>query len=156
MEVPRPSRTCFVSRRDFHTQEPFFSVLTEEEGLFVRKDIAAEHWIGPPDEFIGWWKSTAKHVTDNTSPQVPGETLQGLFERLTVQSDESDTLYILTLLLLRRRLLRYEKEVTDGQGNRFLEVYAVQTNMMYQIPVAMPGQERLEAIQQQLAVLKNV
>ena len=155
MEVPRPSRTCSVSHRDFRPNEPFFSVLTSENGLFVREDIATEHWLGPPEEFFGWWKSTVKHVADNTTQQVSGETLQGLFEHLTAQPGEADTLYILTLLLLRRKLLRYEKESTDEQGNRLLEVYALHTDMTYQVPVAMPDHERLETIQQQLAALTN-
>jgi len=155
MEVPRPSRTCSVSRRDFRPNEPFFSVLTGEVGLFVRQDIAAEHWSGPPDEFAGWWKSTVKHVADGVSQRVSGETLQGLFEHLTAVQGEADTLYILTLLLLRRKLLRYEKEITDSEGNRWLEVYALHTDMTYQVPVAMPGQERLEAIQGQLTGLPN-
>ena len=156
MEIPRPSRTCSVSQRDFRPNEPFFSVLLGENGLFVRKDITPEHWSGPPDECFGWWKSTVKHVADNSSQQVSSETLQSLFERLSVQPSEADTLYILTLLLLRRKLLRYEKESADEQGNKLLEVYAVHTDMTYQIPVEMLGQERLEAIQQQLSALTNV
>jgi hypothetical protein len=156
VEIPRPSRTCSVSHRDFRPNEPFFSVLTDTNGSFVRKDIAAEHWTGPPEGFFGWWKSTAKFVADGVSQPVSGETLQNLFEQLTAQPGEADTLYVLTLLLLRRKLLRYEKEIADEQGDRLLEVYSLHTDMTYQIPVAMPGHERLEAIQQQLAVLTDV
>ena len=130
-------------------------MLIGEDSLFVRKDIASEHWTGPPDECFGWWKSTVKHIAENTSQQVSGETLQGLFERLATQNEEPDTLYILTLLLLRRKLLRYEKEITDEQGNRLLEVYSLHTSTTYHIPVEMPGYERLEIIQQQLATLTN-
>jgi len=155
VEIPRPSRTCSVSRRDFRPNESFFSVLTGENGLFIRKDIAAEHWSRPPEEFVAWWKSTVKHVADNTPQQVSGETLQSLFERLTAQTDEADTLYILTLLLLRRKLLRYEKEIADEQGNRLLEVSALHTDLTYQVPIAMPDHDRLDAIQQQLATLAN-
>ena len=156
MEIPRPSRICSVSRRDFRPNEPFFSVLTGEDGSFVRQDVAAEHWAGPPQEFFGWWKSTAKHVVNNTSQQVTSETLQSLFERLATQPGGDmlygeDTLYVLTLLLLRRKLLRYEKETVDEQGNKLIEVYLLQTDMTYQVPVAMPNHERLEVIQQQLA-----
>jgi hypothetical protein len=157
VEVPRPSRTCSVSHRDFRPNEPFFSVLTGESGLFVRKDIASEHWTGPPEEFVGWWKSTVKHVADNATQQVSGETLQSLFEQLaTTQSGEADTLYVLTLLLLRRKLLRHEKEITAEQGNRLLEVSGIHTGITYHIPVAMPSHDRLEAIQQQLATLTNI
>jgi len=140
-------------------------VLTGENSLFVREDIAAEHWIGPPEEFVGWWRSTVKHIADNAPQPVSGETLQSLFEQLVerltveqctaVQSVETDTLYMLTLLLLRRKLLRYEKEITDEQGSRLLEVSGIHTGITYHIPVAMPSQERLEAIQQQLAALTN-
>ena len=130
-------------------------MLSGENGHFRRKDIAAEHWTEPPGEIIGWWKSTVKHVAGNASQQVSGETFQELFERLVAEPSEMDTLYILTLLLLRRKLLRYEKEITDEQGNRLLEVYALHSDTTHQIPVAMPGQERLEAIQQQLATLNG-
>ena len=156
VEVPRPSRTCSISRRDFRPDEPFFSVLTGENNLFVRKDIAIEHWTGPPENFYGWWKSTVKHVAEQGAQrQVSGETLQGFFEQLIVQSNEPDTLYILTLLMLRRKLLRYEKEIIDEQGNKLLEVYSFHTNLTYQVPTAMPGQKRLEAIQQQLEMLSE-
>jgi len=156
MEVSRPARTCSVSKRDFAPHEPFFSVLTGDHSLFVRKDIAAEHWSGPPEEFFGWWKSTAKHITDDSSQrQVSGETLQSLFERLTAQPGEADMLYVLTLLMLRRKLLRYEKEIVDEQGNRVVEVYSLHTHQTYQVPTAMSNHERLEVIQQQLAALSN-
>ena len=156
MEIPRPSRICSISQRDFRPHEPFFSVLTEENGLYVRTDIAAEYWMGPPEEFFGWWKSTVKHVADNISPQISGEDLQSFFERLVALPGEADTLYILTLLLLRRKLLRYEKEIVDEEGNRILEVYMPHTDRTYPIPVAMPGQKRLEYIQQQIAALTSV
>ena len=156
IEVPRPSRTCSLSRREFHPNEPFFSVLTGEHESFVRVDIATEHWTGPPQECFGWWKSTVKHVAESTTQQVSGETLQSLFERLSELPDEADMLYILTLLLLRRKLLRYEKEIADEHGNRVLEVYAFHTDATYQVPVAMPDHDRLEKIQQQLATLATV
>jgi len=152
MEVPRPSRTCSVSHREFQPNEVFFSVLTGENDQFVRRDISAEHWSGPPQESYGWWKSTVKHVVENASQQVSGETLQSLFERLSAQPGDTDMLYILTLLLLRRKLLRYEKEIADEQGNKLLEVYAHHTGATYQIPVAMPNHERLEEIQRQLVL----
>lgn len=156
MEIPHPSRTCSVSRREFHPNESFFSVLTEEHEFYVRTDIAVEHWTGPPQECFGWWKSTVKHVAESTTQQVSNEILQSLFEKLFELPGEADTLYILTLLLLRRKLLRYEKEITDEQGNRVLEIYALHTDTTYQISVAMPSHERLEAIQQQLTALTTV
>lgn len=155
MEIPQPSRTCSISRRDFRPNESFFSVLMEKNGSFIRKDISVEHWSEPTEKFFGWWQSTAKHVADQTSQHVSGETLLNLFERFVAMPCEADTLYILTLLLLRRKLLRYEQEITDEQGNRLLEVHAFHTEMTYRILVAMPGRERLEVIQEQLAVLTN-
>jgi len=156
VEIPRPARTCSVSQRDFTLNEPFFSVLTGDHSLFVRKDIAAEHWGGPPEEFFGWWKSTAKHISSTIpSQQVSGETLQSLFERLTSQPGDADMVYILTLLMLRRKLLRYEKESVDEQGNKWIEVYSLHLHQTYHVLTAMPDHERLEVIQQQLAALTN-
>ena len=156
MEIPRPSRTCSVSHRDFQPNEPFFSVLTQDAQAFIRKDMIAEHWSGPPQECVGWWQSTVKHVSEHDSQQAAGETLSALFERFVAQPEEADTLYILTLLLLRRKLLRYEKETVDGQGNKWLEVYALQMDMTYQVPVSMPSHERLEEIQQRITTLTNI
>ncbi len=58
----------------------------------------------------------------------------------------------LTLLMIRRRLLRYEKE-EERDGQKFLVVYAVKENATYEIPTAMPDRERLAEVQEELSRL---
>ena len=154
VEVPRPSRTCSVSRRELRPNELFYSVVSGDCERYIRKDIAADHWTAPPKDCVGWWKSTVKHIRESDVPE-DAETPQSLFARLLTQPGEPDTLYIVTLLLLRRKQLRYERELTDEQGNRLLEVYSPETNTLYQIPIALPDQDRLEEIQCQLSALKK-
>ncbi|MDR0520926.1 MAG: hypothetical protein LBH00_03625 [Planctomycetaceae bacterium] len=153
MDIPRPSRCCSVSHREFLPGETFFSVLTEDGGQFFRQDIAAEHWRQPSQPVFGWWKTAAKQAAaDLPSKQTSNELLFRHFEQLVRQQNEADAemLYVLTLLLLRRKWLRYEKETDGGGGNKQIEVYSPQTNLSYQIPAAMPNHDRLEFIQQQL------
>lgn len=159
MEVPRPSKTCSVSGRELLPGDVFFSILLEENGVMKRSDIGVEHWSAPPsdgpfpDDWIGWWKTRLPEVGEKKFKLAPNDILLTLFEQLRANSEQQDMLYVLTLLLIRRRLLRYEREDENEEGNKILVVYAIKENATYEIPVAMPDRQRLEEVQEKLAQL---
>ncbi|MDR0869296.1 MAG: hypothetical protein LBN39_00740, partial [Planctomycetaceae bacterium] len=68
MDVPKPSKYCSVSQREFQLGEPFFSVLIEENRVWRRTDCAAGHWNPPlatlPENWYGWWQTKQPPVTE--------------------------------------------------------------------------------------------
>ena len=147
MDVPKPSKTCAATRRELKPGEAFFSVLFEEAGAVRRLDYAAENWTGPPPNAAGWWISTVPVVNEKKIKLAPNEILLELFEQL---ANQPDVRYVLALLLIRRRLFRYEREEEAETGEKMLIVYSLKQNVIYEIPVAMPNAARLKEVQDYL------
>jgi hypothetical protein len=153
LEIPRSSRICSATHRELQPGEVFFSVLLEEKDGVKRLDFAAESWLGPPSEFLGWWKTRVPDSNDKKIRIAPNDILLNLFEQLSSQPENADMRYVLALLLIRRRQFRYEREEEDEKGQKKLVVYAIKENVTYEIPVAMPDEQRLEEVRKQLSLL---
>ncbi|MDR1484921.1 MAG: hypothetical protein LBT09_08880 [Planctomycetaceae bacterium] len=153
MEVPKAARNCCLSGRELLSGEVFFSILVEEDDGFVRRDFASENWKGPPEKFVGWWKSVVQNINEKKIKLAPNDVLLDLFDQICTSSSQADLLYVLSLLLIRRRLFRYDREEQDENGQKKMFVYAIKENNSFEIPVAMPDWKRLEEIQNQLAEL---
>ena len=155
MDIPKASKTCSVSRRELKPGEAFFSVLIEEnDGETKRLDIAAEHWTGPPQHCVGWWRTSNPETSDKKIKLAPNDILLDLFEQFSADLTKPEMRYVLALLLIRRRLFRYEREEeTDETGEKTLVVYSIKQNMNYEIPVVHLTSGQLEDVQTQLASL---
>ncbi len=158
MDIPKPTRLCCVSERELMPGEDFYSMLTEEENVLHRSDYAPEHWPSitesSTENLLGWWKTRLPVVADKKTRLAPNEILLNLFAEWRLQPENADMLYVLTLLLIRRRLFRYEREIANGEdGQKILIVYALKENTEFEVVVAMPNPERLREIQEQLSQL---
>jgi hypothetical protein len=153
MEVPKAARNCCLSGRELLSGETFFSILVEEDDVYVRRDFASENWQGAPEKYVGWWKTKVQNISDKKAKLAPNEVMLNLFEQIRTNSGQADLLYVLSLLLIRRRLFKYDREEQDENGQKKMIVYAIKENNSFEIPVAMPDLSRLEEIQSQLADL---
>lgn len=147
-----------MSGRELQPGDVFFSALVEEKNALLRLDFAVENWTVPigdqlPENWVGWWKTQIPVVQEKKAKLAPNDILFNLFEELRTKPDQSDVLYVLTLLLIRRRLLRYEREEEIRSGQKAIIVYGLRDNAIYEIPMAIPDRQRLEEVQQQLAQL---
>src|SRR3954447_12544560 len=106
-EVQKTTRVCASTGREIAAGETFYSVLVREGVEVRRQDIAADAWTGPPADAVGWWKSTMTERDAKKGPKLaPSEVLLELFRELQDAAERGDLRYVLTLLLIRRRLLR--------------------------------------------------
>ncbi len=153
MEIPKPSRRCCASGREFLPGEMVFSTLIEDEGLFLRQDYAEEQWPGPAEDGLGWWKTRLPEGRESKPRITPNEQLLDLFTEWRFQPEKADMLYVLTLLLIRRRLFRYDREEKDEDGRKILLVTALKDDAEFGVAVAVPSPERLREIQEQLSQL---
>ena len=81
------------------------------------------------------------------------DVMLNFFDELAVQPEKQDMRYVLTLLLVRRRVFRLEEEERDAEGREVLTVYCPRREATYAVPAVMPAQERIEQIQAELAAL---
>ena len=160
-EVPRCSKICVATSRELKPGEWFYSVLLSDKGEFRRLDYSQDGWEGSPSsetddgiDLIGWWKSRLPTPNDNKVKLAPNDILLNLFDQLSNQLDKQDIRYVLVLLLIRRRILRLEKEETDTEtGHKAMVVYCPKREVTYRVPVTNPNDEQVEQIQETLTGL---
>ena len=158
-EVQRCTRRCAATDRPLEPGENCYSVLEVQGAEIVRQDFSREAWKGPPPEAFAWWKSRIPEPNAKKIKLAPNEVLLELFDHLAEQPDRTDMRYVLTLLLVRRRVLRQENSPAElphqalGTDVETLVVYCPKRDATYEVPVVMPGDQRIDEIQQQLSEL---
>ena len=110
--------TCAKTGRKFEEGEEFYTVLFEDEELFRRVDYSLEAWDSPPEGCFCYFKTRVPIREKAKKLLVDNELLINFFLRL---EDETEPVrvqfrFVLGLILMRKRLLRYESTQTeDGQ-----------------------------------------
>lgn len=84
---------------------------------------------------------------------APNDVLLDYFQQLQTQDQQADTCYILTLLLIRRRIFRLEESEVDPSGREQLVVFCPRNEVEYRVPVDSPSEPRIAQIQEELARL---
>ncbi len=170
-EVQRCTRRCAATDRALQPGDVCYSVLEISGAVVTRKDFCTEGWSGAPDGALGWWKSRVPEPTAKRIKLAPNEVLLELFDQLAERTDQTDLRYVLTLLLIRRRVLRLEEvscvrcqaSVQDVPDTRHptpdtlnlevMHVFCPRRDASYEVTVNMPSGDRIEGIQQQLSEL---
>lgn len=152
-EVQRCTRRCAKTDREFQPGETFHSVLVAEGSEVVRRDFCEEAWEGPPDDAIGCWKSQMAEPNAKKVNWAPNDVMLHYFQQLEGEAEKEDVRYVLTLLMIRRRILRLEEAETDESGRELLIVFCGRNETEYRVPVVSPGDQRSNEIQEELAQL---
>ena len=149
-EVRACSRRCAETDRVLQPGEVYFSVLAEREEGLERFDYSVEAWQGPPEEYIGWWRSRIPKKDGDKPKLAPTEVMLNLLTALAKRPEDQEFRYLLTLLLLRRRVLRREDAKSDESGNEILVLSCPRRNEQYEVVVAEPDANQAKLVQQRM------
>ncbi|MEN6458672.1 MAG: hypothetical protein ABFC63_07055 [Thermoguttaceae bacterium] len=152
-EVQHSTRHCATTGREFAPGEKYYSVLLEEGASLRRYDYGAEVWQGPPEAAVGWWQSEVPDRSAARKHWAPNDVMLDFWDRLADQPGREDMRYVLTLLLARRRVFRWEDEKRDASGQDVLVVYCPRRETTYEVPAVTPSEPRAVEIQEELAEL---
>ena len=115
-QIQPSTRRCSATGRELQPGERYYSVLLEEAGKFVRKDFSLEAWQGAPEGAFSFWMGRLAPPQGKRRPPIDDEMLMECFQRLEGQLEPSRIRfrYVIGLLLMRRRRLRFEETQQDG------------------------------------------
>jgi hypothetical protein len=150
-DIQRCTRRCAASGRELAPGEEFYSVLRRQGAELVRTDYAASHWTGPPDDCLGWWRSRMPGPDTSRAKLAPNDVLLELFRQLEAVPEKRDMRFVLSLLLVRRRVLQVEEAPQDDANN--MALYCPRDESTYHVTSLMPSEDRIEQIQAELARL---
>ncbi|MCH2124984.1 MAG: hypothetical protein MK165_09330 [Pirellulaceae bacterium] len=152
-EVQRCTRRCAKSDRELRPGEAFYSLLVTEEAEVVRYDYSESVWEGPPEENIGWWKSRMPTPNAQKVTWAPNDVMMHYFKELENRPEKKQVRYVLTLLMIRRRILKLIDSADNDSGNEILTVYCSRDESEYTVPVTPPDDVEVQVIQEELAAL---
>jgi hypothetical protein len=150
-QIQANTRRCAVSGRELRPGERFYSVLLDEGGTFVRKDYASEAWQGPPTGAFSFWAGRVPAAETNRRPRIDDDLLLDCFQRLEGQ-DEPGRLnfrYIVSLLLLRRKRLRFE-EVRVHEAQETLCLRCTRTGNLYTVANPRLSDDQMASVQEEV------
>ncbi|REK15800.1 MAG: hypothetical protein DWQ37_08255 [Planctomycetota bacterium] len=152
-EVQRCTRHCAETGRELQPGEVFYSTLRSEGSQVVRHDYSQDAWQGPPEGVLGWWKSQMPERHAKKLRLAPNDVMLELLEGLENQDDQQDMRYVLSLLLIRRRVVRLEDTETDDSGSEVSLLYCPRRQTTYRVTTVTPSAERTAQIQDELSRL---
>lgn len=119
-QIEPHSRRCAASGRELQPGERFYTVLLEEGDHFLRKDFGSESWQGPPAGTFSYWTGKVPPADAPRKPRFDPELLMDCFVRLEGQTDPAriNFRYVVGLLLMRRKRLKFEQAVTEGETEK--------------------------------------
>jgi hypothetical protein len=129
----------------------------------IRKDFSSAAWTDPPSEAFAWWRTRIPEPVAKKIKLAPNDVLLELFDQLADDPLHQDMRYVLTLLLVRRRVFRLEtaaellnsgaEQVRAEPAYEVMCVYCPKRETSYSVPTAMPDNARIDEIQQRLSDL---
>ncbi len=126
--IARPTGVCAVTGRRLEPGTPCIATLCElpgEEG-FERRDYSLEAWNagGRPDDVFSHWKMIVPDPHAKQQVFVDDDVLLDLFESLAGQASRKRVAYrfLLSLVLMRKKLFRYAGRRGDNDGEQWLLV----------------------------------
>jgi hypothetical protein len=152
-DLKRCTRQCAATERELAPGETFYSELVAEGAELVRYDYCEASWHGPHEKAIGWWKSQMPGSEKRPKRWAPNEVMLQFFDELAAEPSRQEMLYVLGLLLVRRRVMRLEESELDEEGRETMVLFCPRRDETYRVPVAPPNEQRTDEIQQELARL---
>src|SRR5262249_32238662 len=145
------ARCCARTGRELKPGEKCFSVLYDRDGTWVREDVAPEAWSGPPAEAFSFWQTRVPAANASGKPVFDDELLLDCFGRLQDEPDprKGDFGYVLALLLLRRKRLRFEEVRKDG-GQEVLVLRDVRRRHVHLVADPHLTDEQMAAVQEEI------
>jgi len=120
-DVQRPTGRCAFSGQDIAPRQAYMAILVEDGELLRRVDVSMEQWQAGrrPDNLFCYWKAIAPEPNARKKVFVDDEALMNLLERLAdaQQPQRIAFRFVLALILMRKKLLRYDRTERRGEGD---------------------------------------
>lgn len=151
-EIQGPTRVCAASGKELKAGDRFCAVLADREGRFVRTDYAAGNWPGPPADAIAYWSGRVPPADRPQKPVINDELLMDCLGRLAdaVEMGPIRFRYVVALLLMRRKRLKFEDAKRDAAGQEILVLRDAKTGERSEIIDPRLTEDETQSVQEEV------
>lgn len=160
--IAKTSGKCGRCGNDLVAGEDFFAVVRQSEDEFCRDDYCDDCWnsledrpqVDAPDVF-GIWQSRVQLRQEKRKLFVDNELLINFFERLSGSSDDLKVSfrYILALVLMRKKLLVYDRMKSKDNGMEIWEMHLKGNDQKHLVTDPKMDEEKIAQVSQQLGAI---
>ena len=145
------SKTCSASGEELAPGSRCHSVLVEQNGQLLRLDFAENAWSGPPEGTLAHWRTVVPDQKPTKAKPLDPEVLLRYFEQLCEDANPAQDkfLYILALLLVRKKRLKLEGSRQDGEIE-YLQLIGSAGEGPYEVRNQQLDDDEIEQLQSEL------
>ena len=122
-DIARPTGVCAETDRPITVGERYVAALIDSDDGLVRRDYALAAWEKgarpqPPDSLFGHWCATMPEPNALKKTLIEEHEITELFTQLegATQDKRIAFRFVLALILMRKRVIRYEGKGADDHG----------------------------------------
>ncbi len=149
--IDKPLGQCFGTGRKIQPGEEYFAALVQTEQGFQRRDFSAECWLQSKPEAYCYWKTKLPHPDQKKQIFVDDDVLMTFFDRLAIESeaDKINFRFVLALVLMRRRRLKYEAARTEN-GREIWRLHITGSQDSVEVVNPNLGEEQIQQLSSQI------
>jgi len=153
-DVAGAAGICAVTGQAIQEGEEFYSVLFEDGEGFRRIDIVVRAWTAPPDGSYCHFRTRMPVREKRRRLFVHNEIIEGFFTRLASETEplRLEFRFVLALLLMRKKLLRYERTIRN-EGAELWEMVLARDGSIHTVANPRLTEERIEEVSRQLSAV---
>jgi hypothetical protein len=150
-QIQPNTRRCAVTGEELRPGSKFFTVLLDQGGKFVRQDYSSAAWTGPPEGAFSFWGGRVPAAEAARRPRINDDLLLDCFVRLQAETEPSrlNFGYVIALLLMRRKRLKFDRVQTDGE-REILHLRCARTGAAYQVHNPRLTEDEMVAVQEEV------
>jgi len=117
-QISKSQGQCFGTAKPIAPGEEFFAALVEVEDTFERRDYCCHYWNEHKPQVYCYWKSRYPDPDEKKQLLIDDDMLVAFFERLAEETDQDkiNFRFVLTLILMRKRKLKYNSSRIADSG----------------------------------------
>ncbi len=143
-----------MTGRAFGEDEAFYSVVIETANGFERRDIAEDSWDGPSEDAVCHFKTKLAKKEQPRKTFVDDSVLINFFLRV---ADCAEPLklrfrFVLSLILLRKRLVKYEQTIREKDGE-YWEMKLMRDKSLHKVFNPSMNDAEIEAVTGELGAI---
>ncbi|MHC4295648.1 MAG: hypothetical protein ACYSTL_08700 [Planctomycetota bacterium] len=161
-DISKTSGTCVACAKQLDPGEQFVATIREVDDEFHREDYCPQCWDSAPPgrnedapDLFGVWRSCIPAPQEKKRLFVDNELLINFFERLDGTTDEVKVSfrYVLALVLMRKKLLVYDRLSREDDGSEIWEMHFKGDANTHRVIDPKMDAEKIAAVSAQLGTI---
>ena len=114
--INRPLGQCCATGKKIEGGQKYYAALVETEQGLQRQDFCSEYWLANKPKVFCYWKTKLQEPGQKKQLLIDDDMLMAFFERLANETEQERVSFrfVLALVLMRRRRLKYNSVKMDG------------------------------------------